>query len=121
MSDRAISSTFSNAGAPVPEMIIRVVGKDGTYGVNGVHVNDKDDPVIEFYDPRHRHSQLEDGLRGQFISRYRMSALEGHHGDLDLNGGVRDWVLSDYGFDEAMRSARTANETLRNDENTYAM
>lgn len=121
MQERAISSTFNNAEAPIPEMIVRVIGKDGTYGLNGAHTNTSDDPIIEFYDPRHRHARLEGGLSGQFIARYRMSTLEGHHGGINLDGGIPDWKVSDYGLQEAMRSARQAALLLSGEDNALTM
>lgn len=121
MQDRAISSTFNNAEAPIPEMIVRVIGKDGTYGINDAHKNTSDDPIIEFYDPRHPQKRLEGGLSGQIIARYRMSTLEGHDGGVTLDGGNPDWVVSDYGLREAMRSSRKAAKSLQGEVSDFTM
>lgn len=118
MSTHAISSTFNNSEGSVPEMIVRVVGNGGTYGLDGVHTHRSDDPLVEFYDPSRRETPLENGLAGQFMIRYRMSALDGYSGSLNLGKGV---VVSDYGFSEAMRSVRRAAEELRNDDMAMAM
>lgn len=118
MTTQAISSTFNNAEGSVPEMIVRVVGKGGTYGLNGVHTHRSEEPLVEFYDPSRRETPLENGLAGQFLTSYRMSALDGYTGSLNVGKGV---VVSDYGFSEAMRSVRRAAEELRNDDMSMAM
>ena len=95
--------TFQNDGGPLPTLIVRPIFKGDAFGLDHKLVHDSDEPQIEFYDPNHAHTDLGDGLTGQFISRYELSQLEGcDRQGIDLQGGVDNWKLSAAGFANAM-------------------
>lgn len=75
---------------------IRLVEKGDGYGLNDQLVHNKDEPLVEFFDTRHPHTDL-----GQFVSRYNLSTLLDRSGDtgLDLYGGVPSWKV----YDKAMK------------------
>lgn len=99
---KAASYRFSNTGGELAEMIVRFVPKGGQYGLKNRLVHTGDAPLVEFYDPRYPHNDLEVGLQGQFISRYSLPTLEGHVGGIDLEGGVPAWTLTEEGLKNAM-------------------
>ena len=69
---------------------VRLVRKGDPYGLNLQVVHDKDDPMVEFYDTRHPHTEW-----GQFVSRYNLSTLREHpERGINLDGGIPDWSVS---------------------------
>jgi hypothetical protein len=60
------------------------------YGLNDSITHDSDEPLVEFYDTRYKHTEY-----GQFVSRYYLDTLlEKPSGQgLMLHGGVSDWVI----------------------------
>jgi hypothetical protein len=69
--------------------LIRVVEPGDRYGLNMCLTNNEDEPYVEFYDTRYGHTDF-----GQFVSRYYVSTIMEHKGDLCLDGGVPEWAVS---------------------------
>jgi len=70
---------------------IRIVDHGDRYGLNDCLTHDKMDPLVEFYDQRHMHTE-----RGQFVSRYYLTTLiarDQQYG-LWLHGDVEAWSLT---------------------------
>lgn len=68
---------------------IRVVEKGELFGASGSICHDQDEPLVEFYYPRHATSDL-----GQFVTRYNLSTLLNRApAGLCLQGGIPDWVV----------------------------
>ncbi|MBT28966.1 MAG: hypothetical protein CMO01_04820 [Thalassobius sp.] len=95
---------IDNAETGIP-FTMRVVMNGDAYGKDMALTHEADDPLIEFYDAR---SQMDtDPLGrplGQFVSRYRLSTLDGTETPftrsifsegrgLDLQTDVADWTL----------------------------
>jgi len=87
---------------PVP-MNIRLVFKGEKYGLDDCITHERDEPLVEFYDARHMHTDI-----GQFVSRYGISSLKGEDGfsnkrkpgvGINLNGGVKDWKMDGVSLD----------------------
>lgn len=72
---------------------VKIVKKGESYGRGGCLTHDRDDALVEFYDTRYA-GKFEDWDNGQFVSRYFVSTLLDHDGDLCLDGGVRDWFVT---------------------------
>lgn len=68
---------------------VRIVEKGDKYGLKDALVNDGE-PLVEFFDTRHEHSDL-----GQFVTRYYLSTLIDSSGGLMLDGGVTDWNVNE--------------------------
>jgi hypothetical protein len=91
---------------------VRLVKKGDRYGLDNCLVHEKDEPIVEFYDARHPHTEY-----GQFITRYAVSSLRGtdewsrraHWPDLrthglDLMGHVAAWKLEPENVREVLRA-----------------
>lgn len=93
---------------------VRIVQKGDAYGANLCLQYDQEEPVVEFYDARHKDRFT---CYGQFISRYYVSTLLKPRSEddcgLDLYGGVRAWQIDS----EGMRLVRRwlVDEMRRND------
>ena len=70
--------TFSVANDDGREWIVRAIERGEHYGLDGVLVNDSEDPLVEFLDP-----SFPDSPAGFLVQRYRLSILWSAHG-----GGV---------------------------------
>jgi hypothetical protein len=72
---------------------VRIVRKGEKYGLNRCLTNDRDDPLVEFYDSRQSVENF--GELGQFVSRYYLHTLtHSKHPPgtgLCLDGGVPAW------------------------------
>lgn len=73
---------------------VKLVKKGERYGRNHALVNDREDPLVEFYDARCAGKSGFD-LEGQFINRYHLTGIA-NHGDrgLLLDTLVPEWQLS---------------------------
>jgi hypothetical protein len=102
---KTLAATVHTAhGVPFNVVIVR---KGDAYGLNDCLTHEKDEPLIEFYDARHDHTE-----HGQFVSRYYFSTLNGtctvipgaHIGrtGIDLDGRVDAWKLDRRAATEAM-------------------
>jgi hypothetical protein len=80
---------------------VRVVHPGDSYGLDDVLTNDGE-ALVEFYDARYPHTE-----HGQFVSRYRLSTLNGHAPGtgIDLDGGVPDWSVTGDNCDTAIAFA----------------
>jgi len=80
---------------------VRVVHPGDAYGLDDVLINDGE-AMVEFYDARYPHTE-----HGQFVSRYRLSTLNGHAPGtgIDLDGGVPDWSVTGDNCDTAIAFA----------------
>ena len=72
--------------------VVRLVFSGDKYGLDFKLVHDKDEPLVEFYDGRHEHTDY-----GQFVSRYYADTLlkgfqPGATG-LCLDGGIPEWTI----------------------------
>ena len=77
---------------------VRVVMRGEKYGLNNFLTHDKFDPLVEFYDTRHHHTE-----HGQFVSRYYLSTLKNHNdrnAGLYLDGGDPNWSLTAKNMDD---------------------
>jgi len=74
---------------------LRFVPIGGVYGRTHSLTNNEIEPLIEFYDFRHKFETSPNGdMLGQFVSRYHAgSLLDRHYSGLCLDGGVSDWNL----------------------------
>ena len=89
---------------------VRLVRKGDDYGLNDCLKHDRIDPMVEFYDATYADEKTF-GKRGQFISRYNLSALvDWPNGvGLVLDGGIPEWAIDadalsialDWAMDEA--------------------
>ena len=70
------------------EWTVRLIEKGQGYGLNDKLIHTEEEPLIEFFDARHRHTDY-----GQFVSRYYVSTFMGGDGGLTLYGGVLDWQI----------------------------
>ena len=70
--------------------IVRLVETGERYGRDDCLTHEKEEPLVEFFDARHPHTDL-----GQFVQRYSASTLisSSTERDLCMEGGVPDWVL----------------------------
>lgn len=77
---------------------VRLLTKGMRYGRQDCLTNDRDDPIIEFYDAAYEADpKYPDWIeRGQFASSYYLYSLEGHSPDhgLILHGGIPEWTIS---------------------------
>jgi hypothetical protein len=84
-------STFDTTSHQIP-FTVRLVKNGESYGLNDSLTHDKDDPLVEFYDARYKHTE-----HGQFVSRYYATTLMENHGTqtrgINLDGGVPAWYL----------------------------
>ncbi len=80
---------------------VRVVHPGDAYGLDDVLTNDGE-AMVEFYDARYPHTE-----HGQFVSRYRLSTLNGHDPGtgIDLDGGIPDWSVTGDNCDTAIAFA----------------
>lgn len=89
---RVLTTAGSEHFAP---MTVRVLLHGDRYGRDESLRHEGDEPLIEFYDARYRHTPY-----GQFVSRYYASSIaEGsrngwEHSGLDLQGDVPSWKLT---------------------------
>ena len=82
-----------------------VVANGDTYGLHDCLTHEGKDPLVEFYDTQHPHTE-----HGQFVSRYYLSSLLGEDGwskpargrGLNLYGGVPEWSLDASAVNAAM-------------------
>lgn len=100
---------FSNAinllviDEPDASFIVRMVKRGQKYGLEDCLTNEKDDPLIEFYDSKSGFTPY-----GQFVSRYYCSTLlEGRRdplstAGLNLHGGVDKWSVSADGMQKVV-------------------
>tara|TARA_Y100001949_G_C15963766_1_gene320536 strand:+ start:591 stop:983 length:393 start_codon:yes stop_codon:yes gene_type:complete len=74
---------------------IRIVDKGDNYGREDCLTNDKNEPLVEFYDADHPHSiDVESGtILGQFVSRYNFSTIADSTGGIDLMGYEPKWKM----------------------------
>jgi len=102
----ATLSEFSNPGAPLTTLLVRLVPEGGTYGLDLSSTHMERDPLVEFWDPNHPHTDLGAGVFGQFINRYTLSTLSAipDGQGIDLEGGVPAWTLSATGLANAMNA-----------------
>ncbi|ATX81987.1 hypothetical protein Ga0123462_1123 [Mariprofundus ferrinatatus] len=71
---------------------VKILNKGDQYGLNKCLRHDEEEPVVEFYDARHKNSDPE----GQFISRYYVKTLLGMDDELlseDITLGQRGLCL----------------------------
>ena len=68
---------------------VRIVFPGERYGRTDSLVNDGADPLVEFYDMKHKDGT--DWKRGQFVSRYYATAIAGHKHSLQLYDWIEDW------------------------------
>lgn len=68
---------------------VRIVFPGEKYGRTDSLVNDGADPLVEFYDTKHKDDT--DWKRGQFVSRYYAAALVGYKHSLQLYDWIEDW------------------------------
>jgi len=101
----AVATIFStDTGIP---FTMRIVRKGDTYGRGFCLTNDKDMPLIEFYDARYVFSTERGAEFGQFVSRYNMDTLtrdfapNGARG-LNLEGSEPNWTIDAAGMRLAM-------------------
>lgn len=85
---------------------IRVLADDDRYGAYrdgqwALRVERGSEPLVEFYDARHRHTPF-----GQFVSRYQLSSLVDHRAGLNLAGGISDWKIDAQSLRTAMSWAQ---------------
>ncbi len=73
---------------------VKLVLPGDEYGRDGCLTNERDEPLVEFYDAKYEDSDRFDPL-GQFISRYRVGTLLGDQ------WGPRDCALSLWGSEPA--------------------
>lgn len=72
---------------------VRIVTKGQKYGLNNCLTHTSDDPLVEFYDRDHDHTEF-----GQFVSRYYLStvmssSVRTHKEYLSLVGHVDEWRI----------------------------
>lgn len=82
---------------------VRIISKGESYGRDFCLVHEDDDALVEFYDPKYTKGF---GPDGQFVSRYYIYTLLGHHPGrvgLQLDG---DWSISPKGVQEVQRYLR---------------
>jgi hypothetical protein len=71
------------------EFNVLIIPQFAKYGLNNCLTHEQEEPLIEFYDNRHKHTEF-----GQFISRYNTSTLTSRDiAGLNLQGGVADWYI----------------------------
>ena len=70
------------------EWTVRLIEKGQGYGLDDKLIHTEEEPMVEFFDARHRHTDY-----GQFVSRYYVSTFMGGSGGLTLYGGVLDWQI----------------------------
>lgn len=84
-------STFNVTSHDIP-FTVHLVKNGEPYGLKNSLTHDKDDPLVEFYDARYKHTEF-----GQFINRYESTTLMDNHEvetrGINLHGGVDDWRL----------------------------
>lgn len=126
------SATFllhvTDPSTPAGGWIVRVVPPGGAYGLQDKLVNDGDQDLVEFFDPRHRHHPLgsraisadsyaadsfevetynpEDGVAGQFVQRYDFDTFMSSTGGIDLYGGVDAWTIGAAAADAVRNAVR---------------
>lgn len=83
-----VISIINDRGIPFN---VRLVEKGDNYGLNFALTHNEDDPLVEFYDDRYKHTKY-----GQFVSRYYLSTLLERDKDygLYLYADVPDWQVS---------------------------
>lgn len=70
------------------EWNIRLIEKGQGYGLEDKLIHAEEEPLIEFFDARHDHTE-----HGQFVSRYYVSTfMQGDNG-VNLYGGVPAWQI----------------------------
>jgi len=86
---------------------VRIVRQGGGYGADDCLTHDNADPLVEFYDAAADPAKF--GPRGQFVSRYFLSTLEGRSvpAGLNLHGGVSVWRVSAANVAAAIAYARS--------------
>jgi len=100
---------------------VRMVQKGGPYGLNFALAHDADEPMVEFYDDRHKHT-----IFGQFVSRYNLSTLCAmpERAGLNLDGGVKEWRIDGGALSEALSGLGVTPEIRaawsREDRNFWA-
>lgn len=82
---------------------IRVVEQGQAYGPNDSLINDRDEPLVEFYDSRQSDPKF--GLYGQFVGRYYRSTILGNKfpQGFGLDTGKPWWFVTAIG----MQAVRT--------------
>lgn len=85
----------------VEKFNVRIVNTGDKYGRDDCLVN-KEAPMVEFYDTRFTDPAF--GERGQFVSRYYVSALLERQPSvgLCLHGGVYEWAVSAEGMEQVL-------------------
>lgn len=100
---------------------VRIVQKGESYGKDNKLTHESNNPLVEFFDSRHKFSEY-----GQFVSRYYLSTLteKGRTGGLQLEGCVPQWSISDKGMEQVRDWLRSFNSPYfglsRNEENFLA-
>lgn len=84
---------------------VRIVNTGDKYGRKDCLTNDRE-PMVEFYDSRFDHSDFMG--RGQFVSRYFVSAILGgsYPDGLALDGGIPEWSVSAEGMQTVLEHLR---------------
>lgn len=93
---------------PAGGWLVRVVPPGGACGRADSLVNEDDQPLVEFYDPRFPHHVFEETVlsadvhgaqdpaeipaAGQFVGRYRFDTFMDVKGGIALDGGIPDWT-----------------------------
>lgn len=111
---------------PAGGWIVRVVPPGCAYGKGDKLVNEGDQDLVEFFDPRHPHhrfdgvimnadiyagddfagSTYEGAASGQFVSRYDLDAFMSGTGGIDLYGGVDAWTIGAAAADTVRNAVR---------------
>ena len=86
---------------------VRLVRNGDTYGRHNALTHDKDSPLVEFYDARHKQTEL-----GQFIARYYAHSLltRDTASGLIMQGDVPDWQIDAAGMGKVVDWLRTLHK-----------
>ena len=91
----AMIRTFTSGDSPM-NFMVHIVGPGDGYGQWSkkeqafARINLQSEPLIEFYDIDHPYPPF----NAQFVSRYRISDIEGNDSGICLDGGTRKWTVA---------------------------
>lgn len=110
MNTKTASALVFNFDAIYFSATIRVVIKGQKYGLDNCLTHTSDEPLVEFYDREHDHTEF-----GQFVSRYYLSTVmnstvKTHKEYLSLVGHVDEWRIRG---DEMNRIRETISSNLK--------
>lgn len=93
MSTNTASALVFNFDALYFSATIRIVTKGQKYGLDNCLTHSSDEPLVEFYDRDHDHTEF-----GQFVTRYYLSTIMSstvttHKEYLSLVGHVDEWRI----------------------------